>query len=200
MASNWSSGRDPPGRFRRAGLAHVLPWGDSILLDGPGEPSLSLRVRVPGVRDGLMVSGDIRNGVPYAKEVRDLARQTHRLCASRHASRRTETSRTSGRCCGGSTHSGDNSSKSVDPTCCHGRSSRSSSRASPRPSSSPGTSERDFWVWSAKIARKARPHRGWRLFSAGAFGEGGARRAGTTCQASVRTRAEELHGPGKTPG
>ena len=35
--------------------------------------------RVLGVRDGLMVSGDIRDGVPYAKEVRDLARQTHRL-------------------------------------------------------------------------------------------------------------------------
>jgi hypothetical protein len=26
-----------------------------------------------------MVSGDIRDGVPYAKEVRDLARQAHRL-------------------------------------------------------------------------------------------------------------------------
>src|SRR5262245_44343543 len=35
--------------------------------------------RVMGFRDGLMVSGDIRDGVPYAKEVRDLARQAHRL-------------------------------------------------------------------------------------------------------------------------
>jgi len=31
-----------------------------------------------GDRDGLMVSGDIRDGVPYAKEVRDLAGHAHR--------------------------------------------------------------------------------------------------------------------------
>ena len=35
--------------------------------------------RVLGVRDGLMVSGDIHDSVPYAKEVRDLARKAHRL-------------------------------------------------------------------------------------------------------------------------
>ena len=35
--------------------------------------------RVVGDRDGLMVSGDIRDGVPYAKEVRDLAGHAHRL-------------------------------------------------------------------------------------------------------------------------
>src|SRR3569623_708185 len=35
--------------------------------------------RVLGFRDGVMVSDDIRDGVPYAKEVRDLARQAPRL-------------------------------------------------------------------------------------------------------------------------
>ena len=78
MASGGSSGRDPPGNNppRQFGTCVAL-WGfHSSFRAGRAE---RLPRRVLGVRDGLMISDDIRDEVHYAQEVRDLARQAHRL-------------------------------------------------------------------------------------------------------------------------
>jgi hypothetical protein len=80
ITSRRSSGGTRPEKFCRASLVHVLRYGGSILFSGPGERGVS---RASGRGRSrwidVMVSGDIRDGVPYAKEVRDLAGHAHRL-------------------------------------------------------------------------------------------------------------------------
>ena len=119
ITSRRSSGGTRPEKFCRASLVHLLRYGGSILFSDRASGASPAR-RVVGDRDGLMVSSKSATASPTRRKCGIWPGMPTGSYVRSHASRQAATSGSTGQCCGGSTHSGGNSRKRVDPTCCDG--------------------------------------------------------------------------------